>query len=131
MPPGAAARWTNLFNTHRQRLARLVLLIAALAIGLSLWSEVPRQTELQFWLGEQHRAVVEVRVQYLRDGESYHGVRFDFPSGAPEMVPHAVSLPAGHFHVQLDLLSAPSGDMQRTVHPLTTPADGLVRIRAR
>lgn len=131
MSGGAASTWKDLFNTHRQRLARLVLVVAALAIGLSLWSEVPRETAVEFALGDGHGQVQEVHVRYLRDGEVYHGARFDFPAGAPQTVPHRVSLPAGQYEIQLDVFTASPGDARHSQHPLTTPADGLVRIRVR
>lgn len=115
------------FHAHRHRLARLVLAGAVLAVGLTVWSELPRTTVLEYGLGTDHRDVIELRVAYLQDGDAYHGARFDFPAGAPRHVRHRVSLPSGRFEVRLDVVSR-KGRTVRTVRPLLTPADGLVKI---
>lgn len=117
-----------IFERHRKRLARLVLVTAVLLVGLSIWSEVPREAALEIALGETHADVLELRISYLRDGEAYQGVRFDFPAGAPRRVQHTVSLPSGPFDVQLDLVRR-GERFQRTVHRLQMPVEGLVRLR--
>ncbi|MDD9941809.1 MAG: hypothetical protein OXU20_12265 [Myxococcales bacterium] len=112
---------------NRQRLSRLVLVGAALAVGMTVWNEVPRETELEYFLGPQHGDVVELRVSYLREGDMLHGARFDFPGGAPSQVRHTVALPPGRLQVQVERLTR-GGYTTRTTRSLQTPTDGLVRI---
>ena len=120
--------WPEALRKHRQKLARVVLLGATLIVGLTVWAEVPRDTELEYDLGDRHTEVVELRIAYMRDGEPYHGVRFGYSTGAPPRVSHRVSLPSGQFNIQLDVRER-GGATHRSIRRLDTPADGLVRIQ--
>ena len=69
------------FAEHRQRVARLLFAVGLLAVALQLGSHFPRQTEVEFELGSEHRQVVELRVGFEREGEEMHGIKLGFPKG--------------------------------------------------
>ena len=52
---------------------------------------------------------------------------FNFPEGAPGVVHHRVTLPAGDFEVRCELRGR-AGDSHRIVRHLHAPAEGRVRI---
>jgi hypothetical protein len=116
------------FEAHRQRLARLTMLLGLIVVGLVLLPHVPRKVDVELELGRSHREIVEVRVTYVKDGEELHGVSFSFPHGAPGQVRHSVSLPPGDFEVHTELRPS-HGQSRGSVDKLHTPADGPVRIR--
>jgi hypothetical protein len=115
------------FSEHRQRVGRLLFVAGLCAVGLQVGPHLPRQTDLEFALGEQHQRVVELRVGFERAGEEMHGIRLGFPDGAPATVRHRLSLPAGEYVVVCELRdrSGASRLFQRT---FSAPADGVVRI---
>ena len=121
------ASFARMFSQHRPRLARLVGLAGIAAIAMVLAPRIPRTVDVELVLGPSLRDFVEVRVAYLQEGEELHGVAFSFPSGAPERVHHAVSLPAGDFEVRTELRRA-DGRSQASVRSLHAPAAGTVRI---
>jgi hypothetical protein len=123
----AVSTLKRVFSQHRPGLARLVALGGVLAVGTVLAPRVPRQVDVELLLGPAHNEFTEVRVAYLQEGEEVHGVAFSFPSGAPALVHHAVSLPAGDFEVRTELRRA-DGRSQASVRSLHAPAAGTVRI---
>ena len=63
----AIRRFCGLVLEHRKRLAPFVILIGLLVVGGQLYEAAPRQTDIVFRLGPDHRQVHEVRITYLLD----------------------------------------------------------------
>lgn len=120
-------RLAALISRHRHRVARLLFFVGLLAVAWQLLPNVPRDTDLEFALGSGHQRVVELRVAFERDGEELHGVRFDFPDGAPRTVRHTLRLPSGDYVVRCELRER-GGDSHELRRTLKTPAEGVVRI---
>jgi hypothetical protein len=114
-------RLSALFSKHRRRLAPLVLLAFALIVSRQLLPSWPRETDVSFALGQDHADVVELRVAYLRGDEELHGVSFSFPEGAPGVVHHKVTLPAGEFELRCELRQR-SGGSRTLIRRLHEPA---------
>jgi hypothetical protein len=119
--------FVGFFARHRRRLARLVLGLGLIYSARLLWPSWPHETELEFELGPDHAQVVELRVAYLHQGEELHGVSFGFPSGAPALVRHKLSLPPGKLVLSCEL-RARDGGARRLTRTLTAPVEGVVRI---
>ncbi len=115
--------------SERRRFSRWLLLLGLAAAVLLLLRHVPRHTEVEVALGDQHIQIVEVRVAYVQQDEEMYGARLFFPEGAPRIVRHEVSLPPGRYQVRLELRRSDGGshNVSRT---LQTPTEGPVRIRA-
>ena len=120
-------RLAALISQHRRRVARVLFGLGLFAVAYQLLPNVPRQTELEFALGEGHARVVELRVAFEQEGEEMHGVRFGFPEGAPRTVRHSLRLPSGEYVVRCELRER-GGDSLELTRRLITPADGVVRI---
>lgn len=104
------------------------MLVGGVLFGaLELWPSWPRETEIEFALGAEHADVVELHITYLKDADELHGVRFDFPSGAPSIVRHSVTLPEGAFLLRCHLRQR-SGPAREVTRELATPVEGRVRI---
>jgi hypothetical protein len=112
---------------HRRRVARAVMLVGVLVVSAQFVPNWPRETDVEFALGQGHANVVELRVSYLSGDDELHGVAFNFPEGAPGVVHHHVTLPAGDFEVRCELRGR-AGDSHRIVRHLHAPAAGHVRI---
>jgi hypothetical protein len=119
-------RAAALFSKHRRRLAPLLLLGFVLVVSSQLWPSWPRETDVAFALGQDHADVVELRVSYLRGDEELHGVSFSFPRGAPGVVHHKVTLPAGDFELRCELRER-AGGSRTLVRRMHAPA-AAVRI---
>jgi hypothetical protein len=115
------------FSEHRQRLARLLLIVGLLALAFYLEPHLPRETEVEFELGAEHLQVVELRVGFEREGEEMHGVKLGFPGGAPATIRHSLNLPPGEYVVLCEL-RARGGASRQFMRRLVAPADGVVRI---
>lgn len=120
-------RLVALLSKHRRRLARVVFGLGLLAVASQLFTHVPRETELEFSLGDGHAQVVELRVAFERGGEEMHGVSFGFPEGAPSTVRHSLRLPSGEYLVRAEL-RARDGETRHYTRKVIAPADGVVQI---
>jgi hypothetical protein len=96
--------------------------------ALKLWPSWPHATEVEFSLGAHHADVVELHVTYVQNGHDLHGVSFNFPEGAPSLVRHTPTLPAGTFQLRCALRRR-SGAARQVTRELRAPATGRVRIR--
>jgi hypothetical protein len=105
-----------------------VLTVLVLVVVVELWPSVPRDTDLEFQLGPGHGRIAELRIAYMQRGEELHGVSLRFDDGAPESVRHTVSLPSGDYELRCELRDD-RGTSRTLVRSLTTPVEGLVRIR--
>jgi len=122
----AIRRAMALFGRHRRRLAPLVLGIGLALVGAEVFGAFPRETSVQFGLGEENRDVFEARVAYSLDGEEVKGARFQWDDRAPSSFRHSVELSPGRYEVRVELVSE-SG--RRTLRrSLVVPADGVVSI---
>ena len=101
-----------------------MLLAFVLAVSRQLWPSWPRETDVAFALGQDHADVVELRVSYLRGDEELHGVSFSFPAGAPGVVHHKVTLPAGEFELRCELRER-SGGSRTLIRRLHAPANAV------
>lgn len=121
-------KWLGqLFLKHRRRLAPFVVLVGMLAVGGTVFEASPREVEIRYDLGPEHRRVVEARIVYLFEGEEVKGARFTWAEGAPPSLRHTVDLSPGRYEVRVDLLEP--GARQRSLErALRVPAEGLVRI---
>jgi hypothetical protein len=118
----------GIFDTHKQRLARLTALVGLLLVGLLVWRSAPQPVQIELDLGPAHQQFIELRVAYVKGGEELHGVDFSFPQGAPDRVRHLVRLPPGEFEVHTELRPA-HGAWLASSEPLHTPSSGVVRIQ--
>jgi hypothetical protein len=116
-----------LFVRNRARFARLVLILGALVVAGQLLPNWPREVEVEYELGQAHTEVVELRVSYMRDDDELHGVSFGFPSGAPSLVHHRVTLPSGEFQLRCEVRDR-RGAAHTVIRYLHAPAEGPVRI---
>lgn len=116
-----------LLSKHRRRVARVVFGLGLLAVASQLFTHVPRETEVEFALGDRHAHVVEVRVGFERGGEEMHGVSFGFPRGAPSTIRHSLRLPSGEYVVRAELRER-DGETRHYTRKVVAPADGVVQI---
>ena len=112
---------------HRSVLARLTLGLGAVLVGATLAGALPRETSVELDLGADHREVVELRVQYLRDGEALSGGRFTFPDGGPPRVDQRVHAAPGALDVRVELRER-SGAAREVRRRFRVPAEGTVRL---
>jgi hypothetical protein len=126
---GVMQRLAGLFLQHRRLVARLILGFGLIAVGRQLWPTWPHETELEFELGADHAQVVELRVAYLdrEQREELRGVSFGFPNGAPAVVRHHLSLPAGKVVLRCELRER-NGGSRRVTRTLKAPATGVVHV---
>lgn len=123
-PLDRARAW---FGAHRQRLARLVGMLAVLLVAGQLAGAMPRATDVRYEVGEGQR---ELRVAYLgEDGDEVKGVRFGGPRGVPALVRHEVELSPGRYRIEAVLRGA--GQARLVERALEVPAEGVVRIDLR
>ncbi len=115
------------YLNHKAKLARLTALAGVLTVGLLLSRNAPHEVKVQLLLGQTHREIVAVRIDYLRGGQELHGVELTFPEGAPERVNHSVSLPGGELEVRAELRKA-DGHAVQAVKKLEAPVQGTVLI---
>ncbi len=111
---------------HRRRFAPIVMIVGLLVVGGQLFGAFPRETEVRYRLGPEHRDVTSARISYVAEGEEALGARFDWREGAPESVRDTVSLIPGRYEVRAELSGA--GSAREVVRALTVPADGVVSI---
>lgn len=111
---------------NRKRLARLVAVLGVLLVGAHLLSTLPREVEIRYDLGGDHRRATEIHLSYVADGAEMKGVRFHYAHGAPKVIRHRVDLTPGEYRV---VASLHGPDLSRTLHrDLEMPAEGVVRI---
>ena len=119
-------RLGQLFLKHRQRAAPLVLLIGLLVVGGTVFEASPRETEIRYDLGPEHRGIETARIAYLLDGDEVLGARFSFEEGAPASLRHTVDLSPGRYEVKAELRGpGMSRDLSRVIE---VPAEGLLRV---
>jgi hypothetical protein len=114
-------------HRHRQRLARLALVLVVLGVGGELVDAYPRPVDLLFVLGPDHASVRDLRVAYVQQGHELHVVQLRFAAGAPGQVPHRVQLGPGRYELRVELGMA-QGAPRLERRALEVPADGTVRV---
>jgi len=113
---------------HRQRIARLLLVVAVCFGATQVWPAVPQTTDIRIDLGPQHLEIMELSVGVTRDGEPLHAASFRFPEGAPATVRHELVLPTGRYEVELRCRgSAGTTSVERVIE---VPGSGVVHIDA-
>ena len=113
---------------NRRRLAPLLLLGAALAVGKLFAEQSAQKHRLELLLGPDQQRATQVAITYMQEGEAVLGVRFNYPEGAPNRVVHAPSLRAGRYNVAIELL-VPGQPSQHIARPLDVPFEGTMRLR--
>ena len=115
-------------KVHRRRIARL-LLVAAVCFGATkIWPAVPQKSDLRIELGPQHREIMELHLDFMRDGEHLQSASFRFPLGAPESLRHEISLPTGRYDVRVQCRRASATtSVEREIE---LPSSDVVRINA-
>lgn len=112
---------------HRRLISRLLVVAVVVAVGSEIAPHVPRDSDFEFALGPDHGDIVEIQVAYVRDGEVFHNVRFNYPMGAPEVLVHRVSLPSGDYEVNVELVH--TGDrVDHIVRRFVSPTEGRLRL---
>ena len=101
------------------RVARLLFLAGALAIGLFLFRAAPRDVTLVYALGDA--AAREVEVDILKAGETVRHAEFRSPSG---QVRHQVRLTDGDYVVRVTL--AGDGTSRRVERSITVSESGTI-----
>jgi hypothetical protein len=112
---------------NRKNLARGVAVIAILVIGGQLLSVLPREVQLRYALGPDHRAVRRARIIYFHEGEEMHGLERRYALGAPPRIDHTVDLPPGRYEVRAEL-EGEAGLQRQLERSFEVPAEGVVRI---
>lgn len=118
-----AVRW---FLKYRKRFAPLVLLGSVWVVGGQVFDALPRETEIRYRLGPDHRVLTEARIAYKRDRQEVKVVVFRYDDGAPSVQFHHVELTPGQYVIEADLMG-PSVH-RRIERQLGIPAEGQVRI---
>ena len=113
---------------NRRRLAPLLLLGAALAVGKLFTEQSPRKYDVELVLSPAQQRATQVAITYTQEGEAVLGVRFNYPEGAPDRVVHAPSLRAGRYNVAIELL-VPGQPSEHIARPLDVPFEGTTRLR--
>lgn len=122
--------WVRGFINNRRAISRVVLLCAVLFLGLRIWPSLPHETDIAFDLGSDHEEIVELRIDYLYEGEAHYGTILHYPSGAPSVVRHRVDLPYGVYRIVIQARHR-SGRTKTFVRSLRVPADTVARINAK
>jgi hypothetical protein len=114
----------------KRRLARILLVLAAVGVFLVLSHNWPRDQTVHVVLGDAAPRVVEVRVAYGSRGEdSSRGASFHFAKGtAPRIVTHEPKLPDGDYMIQIDLATGESKDQHAAIERHVTLQGGTVSI---
>lgn len=122
--------WVRKALGNRRAISRVVLLGAVLFLCMRLWPSIPHETNIMYDLGPEHKNIVELRIDYLYEGEAHCGTILHYPSGAPSLVRHRVQLPYGTYRI---VIEARWRDRQRKtfVRSLRVPANTVVRINAK
>jgi hypothetical protein len=90
----------------KRRFARLLLLVGAVAIGLSLSRQWPKDRLIHVVLGDAASEVVAVRLRYtgVGDREPDREVTFRYaPGHAPRIVSHEPRLATGDYDVDIEV----------------------------
>lgn len=112
---------------HRRRIAPIVLGVAVVVVGTPLLEAVPRETDVHLDFGADHLRVSSAEITFASDATAVHGVRLDYPDGAPRRVEHTADLPPGDYDVRIELRGpAFHRDLTRS---LAVPAEGRVHFR--
>ncbi|MBN1655946.1 MAG: hypothetical protein JXA30_19420 [Deltaproteobacteria bacterium] len=114
----------------RRLLLRLALVSALLFLALRIWPNMRHDTDILYDLGTEHETIVELRVEYLYQGQEHHGAIFRYPSGAPAQLRHRVGLAYGDYQVKVEVRRQNKG-IKTFVRSLRVPADTVVRINAK
>jgi hypothetical protein len=122
--------WTRKLLGNRRSISRVVLLCAVLFVGLRIWPSLPHETDIVFDLGPDHNRIVELRIDYLYEGEAHYGTILHYPSGAPCQVRHRVSLPYGAYRIVIETRQRNSRT-KTFVRSLRVPSDTVARINAK
>jgi hypothetical protein len=111
---------------NRKRIARVVAVLGVALVGAHLVSTLPREVEIRYDLGGDHRRATEIHLSYLVEGDEMKGVRFHYAHGAPKVVRHRLDLAPGAYRV---VASLHGPDLSRTLQrDLEVPAEGVIRI---
>lgn len=116
----------ELWRQHRRRLSFVVAIVGILVVGGQLFEAFPRETEIRYRLGPAHEEVDQLTVEYLTEGELFHGASFDWPAGAPASHRHTVDLVPGRYEIRAILTGPSSRQQYRRV--LDVPAEGVVQV---
>lgn len=116
-----------LFQTHRRRLATLVLGLFLAAVAVEIGGAIPRETRVSVPMGAAHAQITEARIEYWQDDAQVRSVTFRWPEGAPRDVRHTLELVPGDYEVSVQLVDR-EGRHRHLTGRLTAPADGVVRL---
>jgi hypothetical protein len=122
--------WVRRLLGNRRAISRVVLLCAVLFVGLRIWPSIPHKTDIVFDFGPDHKKIVELRIDYLYEGEAHSGTILHYPSGAPSRVRHRVSLPYGTYRIVIEARQR-NRRTKTFVRSLRVPADTVARINAK
>jgi hypothetical protein len=97
----------------RKRIARIVLLVAALAVALLLGQKWPKDQTVHYVLGDAASRVEEIDARWgesrARDegGKWFREATFRYAQGAaPRVVTHAPRMPDGDYTVELEIVAS-------------------------
>ncbi len=96
-------RVSVLVEQHRRRIAGVVLVLFVLGVALDLSHTVPRQTQLAYDLGADHRDVRMVELAYTHGEEAVEQARHRYSDGAPARLTDEIDLVPGRYEVRVDL----------------------------
>ena len=117
---------------RKRRVARIVLVAAAVALFLVLSRHWPHDQTVHVVLGDAAPRVVELQVAYRAEeevGDFSRRATFGYARGAaPRIVTHEVRLPSGDYTIQIGLLTGDANGSRATIERRVTLAGGSVSL---
>ena len=110
------------FQTHRRRLASLVLIVGLVWIGTKVAHVFPRDVHIEYQLSP-HQVIDSVEITYLHRGEEVVAVRFDHP---PHRFVHTVSLSPGRYRIEA--IRTQAGQREIIDRAFRVPVEGTLHI---
>lgn len=124
---GWKARFKELFQKYRLRLAMASIAVFVVAVVIEIGGAVPREVLVAVPIGAGHEDVTEAQIEYSQEDEPVRDVTLRWPNGAPADVRDAVDLSPGDYDVRV-LLIGRDGSTRRLHGRLRAPAEGVVRL---
>lgn len=111
----------------RRRIATVVALIGLAVVAGHLARAWPRETEVMY---EVDADVVQMDVDYLKEGEAVASTRFKRPSDGTPVFRHTVRLQPGQYHAEITAYGVDGRGVEHR-RVLIVPARGTTRFDLR
>ncbi len=108
----------------RRRLAPAILIGGLLVLGRTVHSDLPREQQLRFVLGQAQRNARTVRITYLVQGEPLTAIEYHPRADAHDFLVHRPSLTPGPYDVAIEI-EDDRGRVKALSRRLVVPSDPL------